>query len=401
MLNSPVALYRNAYAGLATPVWWISLVMLVNRAGTMVIPFLTVYLTTELNFTIAQAGLIMGMFGAGSILGAFIGGKLTDRIGFYAIQFWSLFLNGIFFIILGQMHTMLQFGICIFMLSAVGEGFRPANGAAIAFYSKPENRTRSYSLNRLAANLGWSIGPATGGILAGISYQLLFWVDGFSCIIAAILLRICLRPVKVTEPKKKVRKIIDPAASAYRDKIYLRFMFLVFLVAICFLQMFSILPLYYKEVIHMKESTIGMVIGMNGLIIAAIEMVLIYTLEGKRNMYHYMSFGAFLIGLAYLLFNIGGGLLPMVFISMIVITFGEMFLFPFINTFWVSRSKEHNRGQYAGLYTIAFASANVVAPTLGSQVVNLYGFDVWWYVVFAICFVAAICFYLLRSTPTN
>ena len=401
MLQSPVALYRNAYAGLATPVWWISLVMLVNRAGTMVIPFLTVYLTMELNFTIAQAGLVMGMFGAGSILGAFIGGRLTDKIGFYAIQFWSLFLNGIFFIILGQMHTLLQFGACIFILSAVGEGFRPANGAAIAFYSKPENRTRSYSLNRLAANLGWSIGPATGGILAGISYQLLFWVDGFSCIFAAILLRICLKPVKVTGPKKEVRKIIDPATSAYRDKVYLRFMFLVFLVAICFLQMFSILPLYYKEVIHMKESTIGMVIGMNGLIIAAIEMVLIYTLEGRRNMYHYMSFGAFLIGLAYLLFNIGGGLLPIVFISMIVITFGEMFLLPFINTFWVSRSKEHNRGQYAALYTIAFASANVVAPTLGSQVVNLYGFNVWWYIVFFICAFAAVCFYLLRSTPTN
>lgn len=235
MFHRSVALYRNAYAGLSAPVWWMSLVMLVNRAGTMVLPFLTVYLTAQLGFTISEAGFVMGMFGLGSILGAFAGGRLTDKIGFYSIQFWSLLLNGILFIVLGQMHTLWQFGICIFVLSSIGEAFRPANAAAIAFYSKPENRTRSYSLNRLAINLGWSIGPAVGGILAGFSYQLLFWVDGFTCMFAAILLRICLPPVKEKITKEKEIKIADPASSAYRDKIYLKFMLLVFLVALCFL----------------------------------------------------------------------------------------------------------------------------------------------------------------------
>jgi predicted MFS family arabinose efflux permease len=143
MLRSSFALYRNAYSGLSAPVWWLALVLFVNRSGTMVIPFLTVYLTTKLHYTIGQAGIIMGLFGAGAMLGGFLGGKLTDRIGFYPVQFTSLILNGVMFIVLGQMRTLWQLGICIFVLSSLGESFRPANAAAIAWYSDPENRTRS------------------------------------------------------------------------------------------------------------------------------------------------------------------------------------------------------------------------------------------------------------------
>ena len=86
------------------------------------------------------------------------------------------------------MQTLLQITLCIFILSSLGEAFRPANSAAIAAYSNPSNRTRSYSLNRLAINLGWGIGPAVGGILANKSFMLLFWADGLTCILASLVL---------------------------------------------------------------------------------------------------------------------------------------------------------------------------------------------------------------------
>ena len=399
MLRSSIALYRNAYSGLSAPVWWLGLVLFVNRSGTMVIPFLTVYLTTQLHYSIGQAGMIMGIFGAGAMLGGFLGGKLTDRIGFYPVQFSSLILNGVMFIVLGQMRTLWQLGICIFILSSLGESFRPANAAAIAWYSEPENRTRSYSLNRLAINLGWSVGPAVGGILASISYQWLFWVDGLTCILAAILLRLCLPPVRNQEIIHTRDSIPAGSLSAYSDRIYLRFMFCVFLVAICFLQLFSMVPVYFKEQIHMNESAIGLVLALNGIIIVFAEMILVYKLEGKRNATYYTSMGAIFIGLSFLIFNIAHSVIIVLF-SMLVITFGEMMLFPFVNTFWTSRSKEHNRGQYAALYTIAFSLAHVLAPTIGSQVVKHFGFSVLWYLVFVICLIASFGFYKLKTVIT-
>src|SRR6185369_13043680 len=108
-----------------------------------------------------------------------------------------------------QMQTFWQIGICMFVIGSVGEGFRPANAAAIAYYSLPENRTRSYSLNRLAINLGFSIGPAIGGLLA---FKYLFWVDGITCILAALILRISLPAVKKvssSDQKTEVRKNIS------------------------------------------------------------------------------------------------------------------------------------------------------------------------------------------------
>jgi predicted MFS family arabinose efflux permease len=395
MIRSSLALYRNAYAGLSPSVWWLALVMLVNRSGTMVIPFMTVYLTHHLHYSITEAGFIMALYGTGSILGAFIGGRVSDRIGFYPVQFWSLFFNGVMFLVLGQMQLLWHIGITIFIMSTLGESFRPANAAAIAAYSDESNRTRSYSLNRLAINLGFSIGPALGGFLSSVSYHWLFWVDGFTCIVAAVLLRIFLKPV---QPIKKVLqdKRNSKGDSVYRDHTYLRFMFCVFLVAFCFLMLFSMVPVYYKDVIGMKESLIGVVLALNGLIIVVLEMLIVYKLEGRRPAVFYICIGSFLIGLSYLTLNIGASL-SIVLLSMLIITIGEMLMFPFINTYWVARSKEHNRGQYASIFTISFSLAHVMAPTVGSQIVKHFGFNVLWDTVTGICILAALFFYQFKK----
>src|SRR5437868_2209872 len=217
MLASTVQLYKNAYTGLSRKTWYLSVVMLINRSGTMVIPFMTIYATQQLHFSITQAGFVMGLFGLGAIVGAFIGGRITDKFGFYPMQIASLLLGGTMFIITGYMHTYSSLCISAFILSVCNESFRPANSTAIAFYSKEENRTRSYSLNRLAINLGWAVGGALGGFLASVNYSLLFWVDGCTNIAAALLLLKLLPYVKSgthnTEQKHTV--IVKPA---YRDK---------------------------------------------------------------------------------------------------------------------------------------------------------------------------------------
>ncbi|MEO6070719.1 MAG: MFS transporter [Chitinophagaceae bacterium] len=395
MLQASVRLYKNAYSGIPKEVWWLGLVLLINRSGTMVIPFLTVYLTGR-GFSLGEAGLIMGIFGCGSILGGFLGGWLSDRYGFFKVQVASLFMNGILFVILGYMQELWQIAICIFALSSLGDAFRPANAAAVAAYSNEQNRTRCYSLNRLATNLGWAIGPAVGGLLASYNYHLLFWTDGLTCLSAAFMMYFLFAAHQKPAKKRKETTAELKGGSAYKDLIYLKGLFLLLLITICFFQLFSMIPVFYKSEVHLNEATIGFILGLNGLIIAIIEMVLVYKIENKKQSTYYMAIGGFLIGSSFLLLTINPSLF-LVLAGVLVITFGEMFLFPFTNAFWVGRSQHHNRGQYAALYTMTFALGQVLAPTIAAQIALHYGFASLFRIDFLLCALAATGFYFFKK----
>ncbi|WP_295123164.1 MFS transporter [uncultured Chitinophaga sp.] len=385
MLNKTIALYRGAYGGLSPSTWLLSLVLLINRSGAMVIPFMTVYLTQHLHFSLADAGLVMACFGAGAVIGAYAGGKLTDTIGFARVQFWSLFVNGLFFILLGQMRSLHSIMLCIFCMASVGEAFRPANASAIAHYSNATTRTRAYSLNRLAINLGFAIGPAIGGILASISYDLLFWVDGASCVVAAFLIHFLLDPSKANKEEHHTDTPLMTSGSAYRDKPYLVFIFLCMINAVCFFQMFTIVPVYFKETLHMNEFLIGICMSVNGLLIALVEMLLIFKLDGKRHSLVFIGYGLLLEAVCFLGFVLLPQQIWVAFLFMGAITFGEMMTLPFMNSFWISRSASHNRGQYAALYTISYSVAHIIAPTLGSRMAQWVGFTNWWLVTSVLC----------------
>src|SRR6185295_12230215 len=134
---------------------------------------------------------------------------------FYSQQLASLLLGGIMFLITGFLKTYLSLCIGTFILSLCNESFRPANAAAIAYYSEPENRTRSFSLNRLSINLGWAVGGALGGLLASVNYHLLFWVDGCTNIVAALLL-LRLLPYGASKKNEQHEKVIVKK-HAYAD----------------------------------------------------------------------------------------------------------------------------------------------------------------------------------------
>jgi predicted MFS family arabinose efflux permease len=402
MITSTKKLYTEAYAGLSSSTWWLSLVMLINRSGTMVVPFMTMYMTQQMKVGIGKAAFVMSLFGAGSVAGALLGGKITDKIGFYYVQLFTLIGGGIMFIVLGQMKSYTAICIASFFLSMINEAFRPANTVAIAHYSKEENRTRSYSLNRLAINLGWAVGGALGGFVAGYNYELLFWVDGITNIAAGILLYNILSPSKNEATKQTVQKTTTPAASVYKDHLYLFFVFLQILFAICFFQLFSVLPVFFKTEWHLSEPFIGFTMALNGLIIALVEMVLVYKLEGRRPYLHYIAVGVLLVGASYAVLNVTGMSFHLLaIVSSVVVTLGEMLSMPFMNSFWIRRTTAANRGQYAGLYTMAWSMAQVVGPITSGQIAEHQGYAVLWWGAGGICLLLSITYWLLQKFAAN
>jgi predicted MFS family arabinose efflux permease len=292
--------------------------------------------------------------------------------------------------------------ICLFtyLLSFVNEAFRPANSTAIAFYSKEDNRTRSFALNRLAINVGWAVGSGLGGVLAKHSYELLFWVDGLTNLTAALLMWSFLKPVNY-RPSRQPATDQHPLRSAYKDRTFLLFIVITMLFASCFFQIFTNLPVFFKTELHFSEPYIGLLMSVNGIIIALIEMVLIYKLEGKRKNTVYITIGVGLVGLSFLMLNIPGIGTFLAFAMITAITFGEIFAMPFMNTYWIGRTQNSNRGQYAALYTMAWSAAQCLGPLLGAQVADHYNFTLLWWIVGALALFASFSFWRLHKASAN
>lgn len=379
--------YRDSFRGLDRAIWYLSLITLINRAGTMVVPFLALYLTHEKNFTLESVGWIMSSFGLGSVVGAWIGGKLTEKIGFHKVMYFSLLGSGMMFILLGFQDQLWSLSVGSFLLMVIADSFRPAATVAITTYAGEKNRMRSISLHRLAINLGFSVGPATGGFLiTQFGYQSLFWVDGITCFIAGLLLITLLGQ----KSAKHTLTVNDQAqkVSPYRDYPYLLLVLIVFLTAFCFLQMFSTVPLYLKDIAKLSEAQIGWLMTLNGAVIFLIEMPIVKELhQEKYSAYSIITWSLLLIGGSFLL------LLPnpnwfFLILSMLFFTVGEIFNFPFLNNIAINRSKKGSMGEYMALYTIAFAIATIVAHKSGLFSIDQFGFSTTWIIMAVICLIA-------------
>lgn len=398
MFTRALNAYLSSFAGLNRDIWMLSLVSFINRAGTMVFPFLAVYLTQELNFSKGQAALILTSFGAGAVIGTIMGGRLSDLIGSYKIMFWSLFLTGLLFFALQHVQSLLGLCIAVFIVGIVGDSFRPANMASISAYSKPEDYTRSLSLVRLAINLGFGMGPALGGILAhSFGYQWLFWVDGLTCIGAAFFLRFFLVEKKSMRKEKAATKAEGRALSPYRDKQFLLFFVLIAINAIAFLQFFSMVPVFLKESWHWDENVIGFLLAGNGIIITFIEMPLVFRLEGRHAKMSLVILGAAMIGLGFILLNFTPHQATAAILCLVAITFGEIFQLPFANSIVVDRAPASTQGQYLGLYSSAWSFGHIIAPNIGMNVAEQWGFSSLWYVLSACCLVGMLGFWWLKG----
>lgn len=386
--------YLDTFKGLSKEVWWLALITLINRAGTMVIPFLSLYLTTDLNFTLAQVGWIMTAFGMGSVVGSWLGGKLTDKIGYYKVMVRSLLTTGILFIGLQFLNTFTTICLGIFLIMLVADMFRPAMFVALSAYSKPENKTRSVTLIRLAINLGFSAGPALGGlIITTMSYGGLFWVDGITCILATLLLIKALHPKKA---KTLDTVINENPESAYKDKAFWIFLASMTLFGIIFLQYFSTMPIYYKDVHALTELEIGLLLGLNGAFIFLLEMPLIKWLENtKYTKPTLILFGAVLTATSFFVLNITPWIGILLF-GMLFMTLGEMIAFPFSNAFAMERAKKGNQGEYMALYTISFSIAHIFGHNAGMQLVDRIGFDNTWYIMTILGVICAFLLYFLK-----
>ncbi|KRT14963.1 MFS transporter [Pedobacter ginsenosidimutans] len=371
--------YKTSFSGLSRETWLLSIVMMFNRCGSMAVPFMGLYVTQSLHRSEMDAGLIITLFGVGSILGSATGGKLTDMIGFRPVQILSSIVGGLLFILFSTITHFYSLCILTVVISFFSEAFRPANFTAVAHYAAEGTITRSYSLNRLAVNIGWSVGISLAGIIASINYKLLFIVEGGVSIIVGLLILSFLPQVKdfIKNAKENASNMV--IMKPWEDIFYVKFILLTTVFITCAFLMFRVVPVFFKEQWHIDEFQIGIIIGLNGAVIALFEMIMINKIEAKRSPMFFIIVGAVLFSISYIIlsapvsFHIVAAVL-----TIVVFTCGEMLTLPFINTIVISRSNEHNRGLYAAGYTLSWSCAQVVGPLFGFFIAKNLGYNWLW-----------------------
>ncbi len=398
-MRAILSFYVNSFQGLSREVWTLAIVLLINRSGMMVLPFLTLYGTRELGFSAVQAGILTGMYGAGALTGSWLGGWLTDKIGFYKVASSSLILGGIGMISLLFFKDFYLLSSAVFVTSTLADASRPPLMAAVSIFSKPENQTRAIALIRMAINLGISIGPAVAGFLAGsMGYNWLFILDGITCMLAAWYLIRNIQPAKRTRPQASGDSRRFRASSDY---VYLLFLVVASINIVAFNQLLSTVPLYFNKVMGLSESHIGLFFTFNGLMVFLFEMPMVAFSQRYWNPFTSMIIGAFFMGIAHLMLNFSMHWLMVIAIYNILISLGEIINFPFGNSLALSRAPSHMKGKYMGFWAMMFSTTFIIAPVLGTRLVENFGFTVTWFVIAACNFLSIPGFIWIRKCWGN
>lgn len=388
--------YIKSFSGLSRDVWAIALIYLVNRCGEMVIPFMSVYLTSQLGFSKFQTGVVLFCFGVGAFAGSNIGGMLTDRIGNFKVMLISLIGAGLSFMMILNFQSFIGLSLWLMVTGVFSSMFSPAAFSAVGQWGNPDNVTRGYSLLRMAINLGIAIGPAVGGIVAKHhGYSWLFILDGITCLCAAVTLTFVLQHRNI-EPAP-VEETEEPSQSPYTDKLLIAFLLLNLVNMVAFFQILFAVPVYFKEIVGLDEDFIGYFFTANGILVFLLEMPIVYMIELKNSYFKPLAIGAFLIGLGYLSLNVfHDPVVAIVFYSLLVAV-GEVFNFPLIPSLAMRRANTNNQGKYMGTVSTMFALAFLLAPIAGLPVIEYTGFQTYWLLAAGMSILSCIGLWALKG----
>ena len=367
-------LYRDAFGGLPQRTWLLCTAAFLNRCGSMVVPLLGPYLKKEFQFTPDEAGWVVGLYGIGAMLGSWLGGQLTDRIGPVRLQVLALGCSALWMLLMTQFHTATHVVAAVFVLGVVNDAFRPGSNTAAAMSAPLPLRRKALSLNRFALNLGWAFGPTIGGYLVVKDFTWMFVVDGATCGLAALWLAVRLRgwnplppPKSEDEPQHHGRPLRDPHFRAL--------MVANLCVLLAFMQYFTTGPRVFLDQGH-SEATIGWILAINPVLIVLGEMPIVHSLRRRRPL-PTIALGALLVGLGYLCMLLPFDLAAIV-LGMVVVAGGELLQMPMLGSYVNELAPDHARGAYNGAYSVNFTLALVLAPIGGGYLYAWAGAPALW-----------------------
>lgn len=372
---------RELVTGLPRTFWFLWAGTLINRLGSFVYPFLTLYLTSSRGMPVDQAAGVVAVYGLGSFLAAMAGGRLADRIGRRGTLLASLFGGGAAMLALGFAQSTAAIVVCTFVLALIQDMYRPAVSAIIADVVPPHDRPRAFGLQYWAVNFGFAIAPAVAGAMASRSYFWLFAGDAATTFACGVLM---LWKVPETRPETAAHAEASSAGQAlapFRDGVFAAFMLMTFTTSLLFFQSHLGMPLDMKA--HgLSEGTYGAVIAINGVMIVIFQPFASRVTGGKPRS-AVLATAAALIGVG---FGIYGALPTLAGYTggLVIWTTGEIIMAGLSPAIVSDLAPLRLRGTYQGVFHMAWALASLVGPFVAGGILRDHGARTLWGACFVV-----------------
>jgi MFS family permease len=377
------------------PTFWILWAgTLINRLGSVVLPFLAIYLTEDLAFTPAQAGAVAAANGLGAMIAGPLGGALADRFGRRPAMISGLVMGGAAMLLLGACHDPREVIAVAFVLGVTGELYRPAFFAAVADVVPPADRPRAYGLLYWVLNVGFAVALPVAGVVSVHSPRLLFFVDAGTTFAFALAMWRWLpetlpdRP-RSAEPRSRFALLIMPL----RDPMFLALQLPFFATAIVLMQSQMALSIDLTAR-GLSPAVFGMLLSFNGLLIV-IAQPFILPLVTRVPRPIALASGALLVGVGFGLHALSATV-PLAVLAVAVWTFGDMAQQSVLPAAIADIAPKTLRASYEGASFMVWGLAGSVAPALGGQILARHGGDALWLSCAAVGIAAAACYLLGR-----
>jgi len=391
--------FKSLTEGLPPTYWLLWTGTLVNRLGGFVIPFLTLYLTTQRKIPVSQAAIMVSFYGAGSFIAQLTGGELTDRLGRRPVMLTSFLVTPVAMVLLGLSQAVPLIAILTFTVGFFTDLYRPAVGAAIADLVPSESRTRAYGYNYWAINLGAAVAPVIAGLLAKYTYLALFIGDALTTLAFGLIVFFGIRetrPVKAQNAQGAT--VRERLTRLKREPILLLFSLLALFFGIVYMQGFVTLPVDMGS-FGLGPEQYGLAIAVNGFLIVLVSIP-VSNVAGRWPRFGAMATSALFLGLGFG-FTALANTFPLYAISVGIWTIGEIAASAVAPAIIADLSPVELRGLYQGIFGSAWGLSFFIGPLLGGWVYEHLGATPLWVGCLVLGMLIALGFLALSAPARN
>ncbi len=362
-------LFKSTEVTYSSQFWLLFWGTLISSTGqSLVWPFLTIFIRQQLGLPLTEITLLFTIQSITALAGTAIAGPAMDRSGRKWGMVVGLVGSGAALIVMIGTNTFLGWAVLLSLYGIAGALFRIGSQAMIADLHPPEERLGAYALLRMSHNVGIAIGPAIGGFLVAVSYDLTFLIAAIVQIAMGLLILVVIRESLTPEIKTGSGLAVPGGASlgygpVLRDRIFMSFWGVYLLVEIAASLVFTLLAVYAKEQFNIPEAQYGWLLTTNAL------MVVFFQYAVTRISKRYSPLAVMAVsGLFYtggLAIYALGSSFPAFWLGMVVMTTGELLVSPTSTTLVADLSPANMRARYMGLYGLSYRVSGGVGPVIG------------------------------------